>query len=159
MSFLTCFWLLPQNEHFSRSPLSPMRATLPPHVLPAPSGSSPNPNADVRRCGGHSFGGSGGGPSDRDGLERGQDLVDDAVVQSLFGGQVLVPLDISADLFGRLAGVGRQHLFHQRPNSQDLPGLNLDIGGLAVATFGSRLVDQDPAIRQREPLTLGAGRQ
>src|SRR3954451_17592932 len=27
MSFLTCFWLLPQNEHLSRSPLSPMRAT------------------------------------------------------------------------------------------------------------------------------------
>src|SRR3954451_23317325 len=27
MSFCTCFWLLPQNEHFSRSPPSPMRAT------------------------------------------------------------------------------------------------------------------------------------
>jgi hypothetical protein len=27
MSFLTCFWLLPQNEHFNRSPPSPMRAT------------------------------------------------------------------------------------------------------------------------------------
>src|ERR1700724_2004633 len=27
MSFFTCFWLLPQNEHFSRSPPSPMRAT------------------------------------------------------------------------------------------------------------------------------------
>src|SRR5690606_37069306 len=29
MSFFTCFWLLPQNEHFSRSPPSPMRATQP----------------------------------------------------------------------------------------------------------------------------------
>src|SRR5919202_1276805 len=27
MSFLTCFWLFPQNEHLSRSPLSPIRAT------------------------------------------------------------------------------------------------------------------------------------
>ena len=27
MSFLTCFWLFPQKEHFSRSPPSPMRAT------------------------------------------------------------------------------------------------------------------------------------
>src|SRR6478609_4348787 len=27
MSFLTCFWLFPQNEHFSRSPPSPIRAT------------------------------------------------------------------------------------------------------------------------------------
>src|SRR5689334_24206002 len=27
MSFFTCFWLLPQKEHLSRSPPSPMRAT------------------------------------------------------------------------------------------------------------------------------------
>src|SRR5262245_32595605 len=33
MSFLTCFWLLPQNEHLSRSAPSPMRATA---VLPLP---------------------------------------------------------------------------------------------------------------------------
>src|SRR5215469_6143125 len=33
MSFLTCFWLLPQNEHFSRSAPSPMRATA---ILPLP---------------------------------------------------------------------------------------------------------------------------
>src|SRR3954464_4972801 len=25
ISFLTCFWLLPQNEHLSRSPVSPTR--------------------------------------------------------------------------------------------------------------------------------------
>src|SRR3954452_7379767 len=27
MSFLTCVWLFPQNEHLSRSPPSPIRAT------------------------------------------------------------------------------------------------------------------------------------
>jgi hypothetical protein len=27
MSFLTCFWLFPQKEHFSRSPPSPNFAT------------------------------------------------------------------------------------------------------------------------------------
>ena len=32
MSFLTCFCDLPQKEHFSRSPPSPIRAT---YVLPA----------------------------------------------------------------------------------------------------------------------------
>src|SRR6266516_5427130 len=32
MSFFTCFCDLPQNEHFSRSPPSPIRAT---YVLPA----------------------------------------------------------------------------------------------------------------------------
>jgi hypothetical protein len=26
MSFLTCFWLFPQKEHFNRSPPSPIRA-------------------------------------------------------------------------------------------------------------------------------------
>src|SRR5205085_5898619 len=35
MSFLTCFWDFPQNEHFSRSPPSPIRAT---YVLPACDG-------------------------------------------------------------------------------------------------------------------------
>src|SRR4030081_1418892 len=33
MSFLTCFWLFPQNEHFSRSPPSPNFATTSP-LLP-----------------------------------------------------------------------------------------------------------------------------
>ena len=34
---------------------------------------------------------------DGDGFERGQHLVDDAVFQSLFGGQVLVALDVTTD--------------------------------------------------------------
>src|SRR3712207_2984338 len=41
MSFLTCFWLLPQNEHFSRSPLSPIRATCCPPPRIRASGSRP----------------------------------------------------------------------------------------------------------------------
>src|SRR5450759_4573638 len=32
MSFLTCFWLFPQKEHFSRSAPSPIRATVIPSV-------------------------------------------------------------------------------------------------------------------------------
>src|SRR4051812_34910218 len=55
MSFLTCFWLFPQKEHFSRSPPSPIRAT---HLSPAHDpartagpcpGSSPRPGP----CGGY----------------------------------------------------------------------------------------------------------
>src|SRR6185312_1761316 len=38
ISFLTCFWLFPQNEHFSRSPPSPMRAT---HILLCRAGLQP----------------------------------------------------------------------------------------------------------------------
>src|SRR3990170_4158267 len=40
MSFLTCFCDLPQNEHFSRSPPSPIRAT---YVLPALIGRNAGP--------------------------------------------------------------------------------------------------------------------
>src|SRR5690606_26312637 len=42
MSFLTCFCDLPQNEHFNRSPPSPIRAT---HVSPLLDGSRPVPAA------------------------------------------------------------------------------------------------------------------
>src|SRR6059058_3464390 len=38
MSFLTCFWLLPQKEHLSRSPPSPMRATRSPSLVNGPAG-------------------------------------------------------------------------------------------------------------------------
>jgi len=40
MSFFTCFWLFPQNEHFSRSEVSPMRATL---RLPSVFTANPSP--------------------------------------------------------------------------------------------------------------------
>src|ERR1700751_3139708 len=42
MSFFTCFWLFPQNEHFSRSPPSPNFATT--------RSSSPASNRSVVRA-------------------------------------------------------------------------------------------------------------
>src|SRR5215204_2142532 len=53
MSFLTCFWDLPQKEHFRRSPPSPMRATYDPLPLghraaePVHSLTLPPPGADA----------------------------------------------------------------------------------------------------------------
>src|ERR1700742_223548 len=44
ISFLTCFWLFPQNEHFSRSPPSPNFATTGP--LSPVSLTQPTPSAD-----------------------------------------------------------------------------------------------------------------
>src|SRR5437763_1233393 len=81
MSFLTCFWLLPQNEHFRRSPLSPIRATPPPRAWSS-SGSGhltlarrlrlvEHPRLAPRRV---------ESGSDRHCLQRGQHLVDDAVL-------------------------------------------------------------------------------
>src|SRR3954464_11882432 len=40
ISFLTCFWLLPQKEHLSRSPPSPMRATRSPSLVNGPAGNA-----------------------------------------------------------------------------------------------------------------------
>src|SRR5215203_3682169 len=94
-----------------------------------------------------------------DGLERGEHLVDDPVFHGLLGGQVLVTLDVTADLLGGFAGVGGEHFFHQGTNPQDLFRLYLDVGRLTVAPFGGRLVDQDPAVRQGEPLAFRTGGQ
>src|SRR4051794_14008596 len=127
MSFLTCFWLFPQNEHFSRSPPSPMRATrqvLPSTVptmltcqhhkqptLPREQHCAPPLNAGntarrsrvrqertPRRVGVRS----------RRAPDRSvrrfaafEDLVDQAVLLGLRRGQDLVPLDVLLDLLGR----------------------------------------------------------
>ena len=50
---------------------------------------------------------------------------------------------------GRMPSISLAH-------PQDLVGLDLDVGALAAA-LGVGLVDQDPAVRQREPLARGAG--
>src|SRR5262249_35656984 len=47
MSFFTCFCDFPQNEHFSRSPPSPIRAT---YVLPALTGPLPVADRLLRTC-------------------------------------------------------------------------------------------------------------
>src|SRR3979411_883706 len=44
ISFLTCFWLFPQKEHLSRSPVSPTRATG--VSLPSMSCRKPQPTTD-----------------------------------------------------------------------------------------------------------------
>src|SRR5579859_6725254 len=48
MSFFTCFCDFPQNEHLSRSPPSPIRAT---YVLPAPGAPAWVRRTDVRAGG------------------------------------------------------------------------------------------------------------
>src|ERR1700742_611806 len=128
MSFLTCFWLLPQNEHFSRSPPSPMRATQkllymgPPgrpgaglrRACPARPSCAPaltlpprgrenlrqQPSNPVRGTPGKRYFRQLGRQylgRKASTLERGQNLVDDAVLLGLIRGQELVPLDVLAD--------------------------------------------------------------
>src|SRR6516165_9158186 len=78
MSFLTCFWLFPQNEHFSRSPPSPNFATT---RVPSLGGS-----ADP------------GGGRHRSQVSVGQDLVDDPVLPRLGRAHDEVAVSVGADL-------------------------------------------------------------
>src|SRR5262245_55867765 len=98
MSFLTCFWLLPQKEHFNRSPPSPMRATsfLLLHCDHHPS-ALPNGTPSLSHSGaGH--GGVSAGGERRGALERLEYGVDQAVLDRALGGEDLVALDVAADL-------------------------------------------------------------
>src|SRR5215470_12401988 len=86
MSFLTCFWLFPQNEHFSRSPPSPMRATQ----HPFPRGR--DETSRLRR------------PYLGAALKGRQNIIHDSVLFGLLRVEEPVPLDVPADLVGLAAG-------------------------------------------------------
>src|SRR5947209_17395840 len=128
MSFFTCFCDLPQNEHFSSSPPSPNLATVaaPLPVIVGPSWP-----------GSHSLVGQ---------LPRGDDLIDDAVLLGLFGLHYEVAVGVLVDLLDRLARVVGQDLVEEIAHPQDLPRLDLDVGGLACAT-PPRLVQQHSSMR------------
>src|SRR5689334_1352472 len=120
MSFLTCFWLFPQNEHLSRSPPSPMRATgdVSPHPCRSTSASVhctiragrplrwrralsrpyPVPGTFGRGHDTNRTSASGRPSHQGRGLARLQDRVDQAVLDRPLGGQDLVALDVEADL-------------------------------------------------------------
>src|ERR1700746_2957176 len=72
ISFLTCFWLFPQKEHFSRSPPSPNLAI----------GSASRPLSSGPRAGRSAAAGGGCHLGE---LSAGQHLVDHAVLPTLIG--------------------------------------------------------------------------
>src|ERR1700675_156639 len=91
MSFLTCFWLFPQNEHFSRSPPSPNFATSPPPWAVQPLADT----CGHRHCGQ---------------LPVRDHLVDDAVLLGLVRPHDEVAVGVLGHLLDRLAGVVGQDL-------------------------------------------------
>src|SRR5215216_4913408 len=126
MSFLTCFWLFPQNEHFSRSPPSPMRATCRSSLVaeggresgqPAPArypapvhvlliqrwcrrAAQPVPPKADADCASRARRARPGriGSDRRRGLATDQHLVDQPVLLRLVGREDLVALDVGANL-------------------------------------------------------------
>src|SRR5690348_1725410 len=84
--------------------------------------------------------------------------VDQAVVFRLGGTHEAIALHVAGDLFDGLAGVLGVDLVEPPAEVQDLPGMDFDVGGLALGAAGG-LVDHDPRVRQRVALALGAGHQ
>src|SRR5262249_32406986 len=146
MSFLTCFWLLPQNEHFSRSPPSPMRAT---QILLCPGAAAARPGGRsaagvscsvfCRRpsrdrlgasCCGFRTAAAGapwaaesswlGRPYLGLALQGRQNLIYQPVLLGLFSGEELVPLHIASYLILVLAGVHGNNPLHSGAHPEDL---------------------------------------
>src|SRR5258707_47200 len=151
ISFLTCFWLLPQNEHFSRSAPSPMRATA---LLPLPL----SPTWAIRTSCGHCSGDcavrwtrrylvSGRSRFLRAvfarasryrtyalrrhyiglALQHRQYVINQPVLFGLVRREELVALDVPADLLLIAAGVPGEHGLHGLAHPLDLPGLDLEV--------------------------------
>src|SRR5262245_57930090 len=97
INFLTCFWLFPQKEHFSRSPPSPNFATGSPLWSP---GSQPS----SARAFGRRY---------RSQLPVGDDLVDHAVVLGLLAAHDEVAVGVLRDTVERLPGVMGKDLVEQ----------------------------------------------
>src|SRR5436190_4241134 len=175
MSFLTCFWLFPQKEHFSRSPPSPIRATRTSpcsHETRRASwnydgtafGASADPldGSDTARLSllqsaADSSGAGAGADGEPARLSRLDHFVHKPVVHGCVRGQDIVAFDVLPDLVLGAAGVSREQRLEQRAHPQDLVGLDLDVAALSVAALRGRLVDDDPAVLEREALARRTG--
>src|SRR5436309_13240607 len=142
MSFFTCFWDLPQKEHFSRSE-SPNFAI----VLPSPG---PDYRAPILRASGRRS------SKLRLQFPRREHLVDDPVLLALLRGHDEVAVGVLLHLLDGLAGVLGEDLVEELAIPKDLLGLDLDVDRLALRT-AVRLGDQHPGVRQGVALPTGAG--
>src|SRR3954451_18766304 len=109
MSFLTCFWLFPQKEHFNRSPPSPNFATE------RPRSPDRTADADLARALGH---------RNRREFPVGQDLVDDAVVLGFLTAHDEVAVRVLAHAVDALTGVEREDLVEELTHPHDFLGLD-----------------------------------
>src|SRR3954451_12274085 len=111
ISFLTCFWLFPQKEHFSRSPPSPNFATAlypPPHI----------PCLALLRAFCRRY---------RSQLTVGDDLVDDAVFLRLVPAHDEVAVGVLRHPVERLTGVVGKDFVEELTHPHDFLRLDLDV--------------------------------
>ena len=107
-----------------------------------PAGQPDRPRQQRRRHGGH----------------VGEDLVDEAVLAGLLGGEPPVPVGVPLDLLDRLTGVLGDQPHHHVLGVLEVLGLDLDVDR-AAADAGRALVHQHPRVRQRVALAGRAGRE
>src|SRR6476620_12734211 len=85
--------------------------------------------------------------------------VDDPVREPVFdrlgGCEEAVALHVAVDLRDRTAGVMRIDLVDAPPQGEDLSGMDVDVGGLALEAAGG-LVDEDLGAAEGHPLALRA---
>ena len=137
MSFLTCFCDLAAEAHFSSSPVSPNFATC---VFPC-SVAGDQRIGPVRST-------------------ASRDEITSSMMPYSMASFASITKSRSVSVWIRsigLAGVQGEDLLEQVAHPQDLLGGELEVGDLAVADLAVRLVQQDPAVRQRQALALGAG--
>src|SRR5215207_290463 len=84
--------------------------------------------------------------------------VDQAVLRSLICLEEAVALHVAVDLLLGAARVPRVDLVDALARLEDLGGVDLDVGRLALEAR-RRLVDQDPGVGERHPLALRAAGQ
>jgi len=76
----------------------------------------------------------------------GDDLVDESVLDGLFGPEEPVTLHVPMDRLERLPGVLDVEVLELRARLEDLPRVDLDVGRLPLEAGGGRLVDEDAAV-------------
>src|SRR4051794_20524320 len=135
MSFLTWRWLFPQKEHWSWSDGSLI--LLRP---PLSYGFHYYAVASVL-------------------LVLADDVVDHAVLDTLFGPHYVVAVGVALYLLVRLARVLSQDLIEASLGPYELLSVDLHVRGLSRKTSDARLMQQYPRVRQRVALPLRPGCQ
>jgi hypothetical protein len=87
------------------------------------------------------------------------DVVDNAVLDPLFGTHYVVAVGVALDPLVILPCVGGEDLVQAALGHDELFGVDLHVGGLPGEPADARLVQEYSRVRERVPLALGARRE
>src|SRR5919112_3250697 len=87
------------------------------------------------------------------------DVVNDAVLDGLVRAHYVVSVGVALDPLVGLTRVLREDLVQAPLGHYELLGVDLHVRSLSCEATNARLVQENPRVRQRVPLALGAGRE